>query len=201
MREAAYAATGWTGPRVLTVSTIEQGLSGRFESLVRAYRGFAFSVAMHYLWNRTDAEEAVQQAFVRAWQHFASFDKDAEPRPWIATIVTRVCLDRLRERKRHRREDSLEILADEGREPAGPEKLERELTDRQLMECIRRAITLLPPTQQRVFVLRDLEDLSVAEVARICSLSVASVKTNLCYARKTVRIFLRTQGEIERYEP
>lgn len=112
---------------------------------------------------------------------------------WLTTIVTRICLDRLRRRRRSPftwfnpdRSTSTEPLQ------AGPDPQQVAIWS-DLASIVVGLMKRLPPTQRVVFALRDLEDLDVDDVAQITGLSISSVKTNLSYARRTIRTILTTE--------
>jgi RNA polymerase sigma-70 factor (ECF subfamily) len=164
-----------------------------FGEIVREYQQMAYSVAVRLLWDPHDAEDAVQEAFVRIWKSLHSFKPASRFSTWMYTIVTNVCLDVLRTRKRQ-----LSDLPDSLTEPAGQEGEDPSdvVAGRDLLRILHILAESLPARQRLVFTLRDLQDLSIRDVVRITGLSAASVKTNLHLARRRLRRTLASEYDI-----
>ena len=175
---------------------IEQARRGdreAFAALVRCHQEFAFGVAFRLLWDVQEAEDIVQEAFLRIWQHLPGFDSTRRFTTWMYAIVANLCRDRLRER---RRRPSVSV------EPAELERLQTALEEagrlgeEEVHQIVRLFSERLPLKQRLVFTLRDLQDLSVAEVASILETSAGSVKTNLHLARRKLRRMLTLEYKI-----
>lgn len=167
-----------------------------FAALVRETESCAFALAVRMLDDADDAEDAVQECFLRVWRHLGRYDGRAKFTTWLYTIVSRICLDRLRERART---GAVTTRLPEGCEAVGTvESAEARIETRDLAEAVRAMARELPPVQRLVFTLRDLEDLPVREVCDITGLSEGSVKTNLCYARRALRARLEKHESIRR---
>ena len=158
-----------------------------FEQLVRKYQPYAFSLAMKFLCDEAEASDVVQDAFVRVWKNIDQYDTNQKFSTWLYRIVANLCVDRFRALKRNRsiflsreRDPMMEDLPDE-------RDWETMRSQEQLADIIRTLSKRLSRTQSLVFTLRDLQDLTVEEVVQITGLSVGSVKTNLHYARKSIR--------------
>jgi RNA polymerase sigma-70 factor, ECF subfamily len=161
-----------------------------FEELVRKYQPYVFSLAMKFLADEAEASDIVQESFLRVWKHIDRYDPQQKFTTWLYRIVVNVCLDRLRALKRNRgiffsrdRDPLLEDLPDEHDWDAA-------ITQKDFALIVRTLSRQLTRTQQLVFTLRDLQDLSMDEVASITGLSMGSIKTNLHYARKAIRDML-----------
>jgi len=164
------------------------GNPAAFEELVRQYQPYAYSLAVRMLCDEQEAEDAVQEAFINVWRSIDRYDPSVRFTTWLYRIVTNLCLDHLRARRRRNwisfsrtgnEEGAAEIRAD-----GSPSDL---ASTEDLISIIRTLSSGLPETQQTVFVLRDLQDLSIREVCSITGLSEGSVKTNLHYARRKIR--------------
>lgn len=135
-------------------------LDATFESLVAAHEDRLFSIALRVLGDRSDAEEAAQDAFVRAYRALDGYDaariRDLRLRPWLATIVVNVC----RNRTRVRRVRTVELAFDPGAEPAADP-----LTTSGAREAWAGLLAGLPPAQRTAVVLRHVDGLSYAEMA------------------------------------
>jgi RNA polymerase sigma-70 factor (ECF subfamily) len=184
-----------------TQDCIERARTGSrsaFAELVRSYQQFAYGIAFRLLWDAHEAEDIVQETFVRIWRHLHRWDPEQAFTTWMYVIVTNLCRDRLRERNRRpflrMESEQMEQFED----PAGifeaPESVD-------LLNIVRRLTERLPLKQRLVFTLRDLQDLSVQEVARIAGISEASVKTNLHLARRKLRALLIQEYRITGVEP
>lgn len=161
-----------------------------FEQLVRNYQPDAFSLAMKFLCDETEASDVVQESFLRVWKNIDRYDPNQKFTTWLYKIVSNLCVDRFRSLKRSRslflsrdRDPMMEDLPDE-------RDWETLRSQEQLAEIVRTLSNRLSRTQKLVFTLRDLQDLTVEEVVEITGLSIGSVKTNLHYARKSIRDML-----------
>ena len=150
--------------------------------LGRAFRREAprlHQLALRYHGRADAAEDAVQETFVRALQAMDGFRRDADLATWLYRIAVNVCLDGLRTDRRdaHR---PLDAASDVRGCPGTVKAVE----ERQVADGVRRAIDGLPPDQRLLVVLRDLEGLSYAEIARMTRLSVGTVSSRLNRARE-----------------
>lgn len=162
------------------------GDSAAFGALVRNTQSYAYALAFRLLCNDQDARDTVQDAFVRVWEHVREFDRSRKFTTWLYAIVSNLSMDRLRSRKRR-----LSLFVSQSDEdPVDPNDLESIHSNAQLAKIIRKLTGQLPPTQRLVFVLRDLQNLSVDEVVQASGLSNGSVKTNLHLARKRIHELL-----------
>jgi RNA polymerase sigma-70 factor, ECF subfamily len=177
----------------LTPDTISQAARGNrhaFRMLVESQQAFAYAVAFRFVGNAGDAEDIVQEAFVRLWKNLHQYRPQVKLSTWLYRIIANLCLDFLKSRPEKQRRSAVGIghshaLMD-GSTP------EAELYRRELMEAIHAAANELTPLQRAVFILRDLEDLPVEEVCDILSMPAGNVKSNLYYARRKVGERLKT---------
>lgn len=170
---------------------VRAGDMAAFEELVRIHQPFAYRLAVRILCNEDDAEDAIQEAFVRVWRNIDRYDPAVRLTTWLYRIVTNLCLDRLRKRKRER--NSTESPGREGGGQACDLDIEYAASTADLVRIVRAIAGDLPETQRLVFTLRDLQDLSIEEVRQITGLSEASIKTNLHYARRALRARMETE--------
>ncbi len=151
------------------------------------FQGYAFAVAFRVVCNEEDARDIVQESFIRVWNNFGRYDTAIKFTTWLYSIVTNLCLDALRARKRRpipsTDDESISFLAT----TADCDDPEQSFSNKEMASTIGKLTDDLPPTQKIVFVLRDLQELSVKEVCEILGLSEGSVKTNLVYARRHIR--------------
>ncbi len=157
-----------------------------FRELVASCQQYAFALAFRIVLDEDEAKEIVQEAFIRVWKNLHSFDPAVRFTTWLYRIVVNLSYDTTRKRSRHQgRSVPLDAADEQGARVALEE--ETAVINRDLAAKIRAFAENLPPVQRKVFVLRDLQDLSVDETAEILSMSAGAVKTNLCYARRSIR--------------
>ena len=170
-----------------------------FGELMRRTSPSSFKLAVSILHDRQEAEDEVQNSYFSAWRHIPQFQREAKFSTWMSRIVVNQCLMRLR---RLRAVNFLH-LDDEVSTEDGSRR--RELTDvratperslgnRELSEVLQREIRRLPPLLRDVLILRDVEELSSAEVASRLSLSTSAVKSRLLRARRLLRDCLEKHG-------
>ena len=157
------------------------GDEAAFAEIVRLHQQALYNVAYRMLGNAHDAEDAAQEALIRAYQFFYRFDIDRPLAPWLKRITVNVCLNRLNaEKPASSLDDGLPPLEDPH---PGPEA---QTADRQREERIRVEIGRLPPHYRAVIELRHFQELSYEEIARTLKRSLSSVKSDLFRARKTL---------------
>jgi RNA polymerase sigma-70 factor, ECF subfamily len=159
-----------------------------FHDLVRPYERSVYIMALSMLKNEADAEDTAQEAFLKAFRNLGSFRADSKFSTWLVSITLNEARSRLR-RARSVKIESLDEPEDEQRHisPAvltdwreiPSEALER----REVRLMLQDAIGALPDIYREVFLLRDVEELSVNESAEALGISVASVKVRLHRAR------------------
>jgi RNA polymerase sigma-70 factor (ECF subfamily) len=179
------------------VTRSQSGDLAAFEQLVRKYQPYAFSLAMKFLCDEAEASDVVQDSFLRVWKHIDRYDPNQKFTTWLYRIVSNLCVDRFRTLKRSRniflsrdRDPVLEDLPDE-------RDWETMHSNEQLADIVRVLSGRLSRRQRLIFTLRDLQDLTVDEVVEITGLSIGSVKTNLHYARKSIRdVLVRHYGVV-----
>jgi RNA polymerase sigma-70 factor (ECF subfamily) len=156
-----------------------------------------FRLARRFLGCDEDAADAVQDAFVSAWQALDTFQGSAKLSTWLHRIVVNASLARLRRRARRRTvplDNLLPRFDDSGRHAeavlpwadASPDRLTQEETQAQVRACIDR----LPDAYRTVLILRDLEGLDTDATAAALGTSRAVVKTRLHRARQALRTLL-----------
>src|SRR6266581_4417987 len=174
------------------VNAARAGDVAAFEELVRRYDRNVFRIAQHITQNREDAEDVVQDAFLKAFQNLEQFQGQSKFYTWLVRIAVNEALMKLR-RRRPERTVSLdeEVKTEDDSVPRevadwSPNP-EQQYTQAELREILDRTIHGLPATFRTVFVLRDVEGLSTEETAEALSLSVPAVKSRLLRARLQLR--------------
>jgi RNA polymerase sigma-70 factor (ECF subfamily) len=162
----------------ILVRAAQNGDVDAFEELVRRYQTSIYRVALRMLGSRADAQDAVQETFVRAWRALPRFRQDSAISTWLYRIVTRRALDKIASRRSTRTLDEVEVEA--GPDPA------QAAEDQERLRAVRRAIAKLPPDQRAALVLREFEGLSYQEVAQVLGASLPAIKTRIHRARLTI---------------
>lgn len=170
------------------IASVLAGDAHQFHDLIRPYERGAYVMALSVLKNEADAEEVTQEAFLKAFRNLAGFRAEAKFSTWLMSIVLNEARNRLRHQKILKIE-SIDEPADENA-PAAPALLRdwREIPSEALerMEVrhlLQQAVEALPVIYREVFVLRDIEELSVNETAEALGITIASVKVRLHRAR------------------
>jgi RNA polymerase sigma-70 factor, ECF subfamily len=164
------------------IARIRDGEAGCFEILMRRHNRRVFRATRAILKRDDEAEDVMQEAYVRAYEHLADFRGDAS----FATWLTRIAIHEALARKR--REQRFEVLDPASREStvmsvAPPRSPEQQVNDQQLRAVLERAIDALPDEFRTVFVLRAVEQLTGAETAACLDIPEETVKTRLHRAR------------------
>jgi RNA polymerase sigma-70 factor (ECF subfamily) len=163
-----------------------------FEQLIRRYDRNVFRIAQHITQNREDAEDVVQDAFLKAFQNLAGFQEQSKFYTWLVRIAVNEALMKLRKRRTGKIVSLDEDVQTEEdsvpREVAdwspNPEQLYNQA---ELKDILEKTIQGLPAGFRTVFVLRDVEGLSTEETAEALNLSIPAVKSRLLRARLQLR--------------
>jgi RNA polymerase sigma-70 factor (ECF subfamily) len=170
------------------IASILAGNSHEFHDLIRPYERSVYIMALSLLHNEADAEDAAQETFLKAFRNLARFRGDAKFSTWLISIALNEARSRLRSKK-NIKIDSLDEAPD-GPGHVSPSLLRdwreipSEALERQEVRLLlQHAVTDLPSIYREVFMLRDVEELSVNESAEALGITVASVKVRLHRAR------------------
>src|SRR6202158_505476 len=174
------------------VQAAKGGDVGSFEELVKRYDRNVFRIAQHITQNREDAEDVVQDAFIKAYTNLKQFQGQSKFYTWLVRIAVNEALMKLR-RRRPERTASLdeEIKTEDDSVPRevadwSPNP-EQQYKQAELREILDKTINGLPASFRTVFVLRDVEGLSTEETADALELSIPAVKSRLLRARLQLR--------------
>ncbi len=163
-----------------------------FYDLISPYERSVYVAAVSELQNEADAEEAAQEAFLKAFAHLDSFRREAKFSTWLIQIAVNVARSKRRKDRKSLYESTDEIDREEGdycpKDFADWRETPVEALQRtELRRALRNAIASLDAAHREVFVLRDIEKLSIAETADVLQISEALVKTRLLRARLKMR--------------
>jgi RNA polymerase sigma-70 factor, ECF subfamily len=177
------------------IRRIRNGERELFYELVRPYERRVYAATYAILRNEADAEDAAQEAMLKAFKNFRQFRQEARFSTWLIQIA----VNEARMRRRREHADVMEPIADQREEDGSytprdfadwreipSESLERKEIRQKLIE----ALAALGEKYREVFVLRDVQQLSIEETAKALGISIASVKTRLLRARLMLRDLL-----------
>lgn len=180
------------------VKRVLAGETALYEILMRRYNQRLYRVARSILRNDVDAEDVMQEAYVRAYQHLNQFAGEARFSTWLTKIAVYEALGRLR---RQGRTENLDSVLDSDRHvmarmTSDTRDPERQAYDHELRIVLESAIDSLPEIYRMVFVLRSVEGLSVAETAGCLDIGAEAVKTRLHRARSLLRKDLQERASL-----
>jgi RNA polymerase sigma-70 factor (ECF subfamily) len=186
-----------------------EGDLAAFNELVNAYSRKIFRLAKHITQNDEDAEDVLQETFLKAFEHLGSFQGQSKFYTWIVRIAVNESLMKLRKRKSDR-SVPLDEPVDTGEDTVvreiavWDENPEQQYSREELARILDEAVESLRPAFRTVFVLRDIEELSTEETAEALGISIPAVKSRLLRARlqlreKLTRFFKRKGDDVFAY--
>jgi RNA polymerase sigma-70 factor (ECF subfamily) len=179
-------------PDVALVARVREGDIAAYDTLVHKYERQIFRIAQHITQNREDAEDVMQDAFLKAYEKLDQFQGNSKFYTWLVRIAVNESLMRLRKRRTGKMVSIDEdVETEEGSVPRDladwAPNPEQNYTKAELAEILRKTIQGLPPGFRVVFVLRDVDGLSTEETAETLGLSIPAVKSRLLRARLQLR--------------
>jgi RNA polymerase sigma-70 factor (ECF subfamily) len=183
------AFTGITDEQL--VDRAQRGDQAAFAELVERHYSSCLKLALSILRDKSDAEDEVQNACWKAFEHLKQFNREAKFSTWLTRIVVNQCLMRIRKAKRAKMlyMDDTQLgdevvtleLRDESPTP------EEQLGQREVSTVLEKEIGRIPPLLRNVFVLRDVQQMGMPEVAEKLGISIAAAKSRLLRARMELR--------------
>jgi RNA polymerase sigma-70 factor (ECF subfamily) len=175
------------------IARIKAGETALYFGLIRPYQKSVYMAAFSILGNAADAEEIAQEAFLKALAHLEQFRCDSKFSTWLIQIT----INEARMRVRKDRKPLYDSL-DEGSQTEEGDYIPRDFADwreipsealerKELKQALARALASLAPKYREVFVLRDIQHLSIVDTARILGINEGTVKTRLLRARLQMR--------------
>jgi RNA polymerase sigma-70 factor (ECF subfamily) len=173
----------------------------RYGELVGRYQRRGLRIAFHYLRNSADADEAVQDAFIKAYTHLGTFREELPFEVWFTRILINGCLDRLKARRRRERWIAPPVVDADGleRDPAeyiasrGPSPEDHVLAEERRRQ-VATALAQLPERQRMVFVLSHFEGRTSREVSAMTGLNESTVRVHLFRAIRRLRGLLAVRN-------
>jgi RNA polymerase sigma-70 factor (ECF subfamily) len=177
------------------IAHIRDGESSLFAELVKPYERRVYVTALALLRNEADAQDVAQEAILKAFANLRQFRGESKFSTWLIQITVNEA--RMRQRKRHADlfEPIVELKDEEGaytpRDFADWREIPSEALERsEIRALLSKALASLAQKYREVFLLRDVEQMSIDETARLLNISIASVKTRLLRARLMLRDIL-----------
>jgi RNA polymerase sigma-70 factor, ECF subfamily len=174
------------------VERARTGDAAAFSELVQRYERKIYRLAKHITQNDEDAEDVLQESFMKAYTHLDSFHGDSKFYTWLVRIAVNEALMKLRKRKSDKTV-SLDEPQDTGEDLVQREIAvweddpEKKYSREELAEILNNAVQSLKPSFRTVFVLRDIEELSTEDTAQALGISIPAVKSRLLRARLQLR--------------
>ncbi len=162
--------------------------SAAFAELIGLTQRFAFGSVFRITGNHEESKDIVQEAYIRAWTNIHRFSGRVTFHSWLYSILRNLSIDFLR--KAHSRKQAVgsSLPVQDNYHPAALYEAD------ELRSLIQKWIPSLPETQQMVFILRDMDDLTIREVQDLTGLTESSIKSNLYLARKKLAVYLKHKG-------
>lgn len=176
------------------IQKILDGEMALFEILIRRYNAILYKIARSYNFNHDEAQDLLQETHIAAYQNLKKFESRSSYKTWIAKIIVNKCLYKLSYGS-SKYEVSHQI-ADENSQPMFSSKkqsTEANVLNRELSNILEKSLEKIPVHYRTVFILREVEGLSVAETAEMMNLTAVNVKVRLNRAKTLL------QKELEKY--
>ena len=175
------------------VNAFREGDEACFNELVRRYQQRVYWVARRVMGTHEDADDIVQDAFVRVYEGLAGFRGDANFYTWLYRITMNLALNALR-KKRIRDVVPFDHVLEEAL--PGDSQSDQSLHDREYQALLEQAVARLPVKQKAVFIMRYFDEMTYEEMAKVTKKSVGGLKANYFHALKKVAEFIRKEMEL-----
>ena len=176
-------------PEVTDVQAVDEVLRGNremFEVLVRRYNRRLFRVGYSYLRHHEQAEDAMQNAYLKAYTQLRTFERGASFATWLTRIMINECLMALR----RRRQVAEEVQLDETDFPATPSESITQLNRSEMKSLLEAAVASLPQNLRTVYILREVQQLSTEDTAACLATTPGNIKVMLHRARERLKAAL-----------
>jgi RNA polymerase sigma-70 factor, ECF subfamily len=171
----------------MIINRCRTGDSSAFREIMEMHYNYTYAVAFKILHSEADAEDIIQEAFVRVWRNISNYQPEKKFTTWLYRIVVNLCYDQLKKESRQRENLTDFSQLPEEERVSIPTCTEKDIEMKDMGSKIIEFAKTLPPKQRLVFSLRDLNDISLEEISQTTGMSMSSVKTNLSYARRYLR--------------
>lgn len=166
-------------PDEILLQRILTGEKGLFEQIIRRYNPRLFRTGMAILNNDAETEDAMQSTYINAYEHLAQFEKRAAFATWLTRIMVNECL-----KLKKKRLNETAQLSENHINMTTPA---HELLNKELSALLENAVSQLPEKYRMVFMLREIEEMSVRETAEVLTIEETNVKVRLNRAKTMLR--------------
>ena len=173
------------------ITRILAGEKSMYELIMRRYNRCLFRIGLSILKNKTDVEDAMQETYVKAYQHLHNFQYRSSLLSWLVRILINESLLKQKRQSRFKSIDGSVIVFDTDLTIEN-ETPEQSLLNRELKNVLEQAILELPADYSQVYIMREVEQMSVKETSDCLGISEANVKVRLNRAKVMIREFLST---------
>jgi len=157
------------------------GNTDAFKYIVSEYQQLVYTLAIKMLCSEIDAEDIIQETFIKAWQNISRYKQQYKFSTWIYKIAANACYDKLR--SKHTVEEvslmDYDIISETNQEDL--------LQNKELKGLILKFTSGLSPKQKLIFTLSEIEDLTVEEIIQITGMTSSKIKSNLYLAKKYIK--------------
>src|ERR1700679_918795 len=182
------------------IASILAGDAHLFHQLIRPYERSVYVMALSFLKKEADAEDIAQEAFLKAFRNLSRFRGDSKFGTWLISITLNEARTRLRQQKTVQLE-SIDAPDDPDEDPRVSPAILRDwreipseaLERKEVRDLLKIAVDALPPAYREIFLLRDVEELSIAETAEVLKINTGLVKVRLHRARIMLQKHLAPQ--------
>lgn len=171
-----------------------RGNKDAFGKLIEVYQSPVFNLAYRMLGNADEAEQAAQEAFIRAWTRLDSYDSAHKFSTWLLSITSNYSIDQIRKRR-------AQLLSIDGPLPAHPALMsggeaspEVQVVEDERQEAVQQLLNILPEDYRQAVVLRYWYDMSYDEIAEVMDTSVSAIKSRLFRARRQMAEVSKESG-------
>src|SRR5438094_4577414 len=175
-------------------SLIEQCLSGdqaAWEAIVRQYWRKVFNVAYKFVGKHDEAEDLTQDIFLKIFKSLDTFDRRANFQTWLISISRNLCIDRYRSVRKERETIDRDVDANELSPVASQPHPIFRIEQRDRVELLRHALAALGPALRKAVVMRDLQEMSYAEIAKVLKLPEGTVKSRINRGRTELALQIK----------
>ncbi len=174
------------------IDEFKKGEKAAFDELVLKYQDRIYNLCRHMLGNGNEAEDAAQDTFIKAYQNLKNFRPEASFYTWVYRIAVNTCLDYKKKpffsSLFKSTENGKQYLIEQSSDAPSPERL---YESKQIGLALNDSIGKLPPKLRTAIILKEIEDLSYAEIADILEISVGTVKSRISRAKEGLKTLLR----------
>ncbi len=181
------------------IDLIKKGEKELYEQIMRKYNQKLYRIARSIVKNDADVEDILQETYLKAYESLAQFQNRSQFSTWIIRILINQANATLNKRKRFDNSISIEAISDRQEEDISFQTTEIHMSNNELKKILEEAIDKLPENLRCVYVMREVEGLSVAETSECLSISEENVKTRSHRAKALLKdeLYERTKGDID----